>query len=343
MKAYMITEPFAMKSIEKEIPEPGSGEVLVRIKNIGICGSDIHLFKGSYGGPSKYPTMFGHEWSGIVERIGEGVTKVKKGDKVTGDCSKFCGHCDMCERDKNLCRNIEKYGITVDGASAEYVLRPEEHLYKAPDYSELDLLSMSEPIAVARHLIEKVKRVSSTELKDRKVLIYGAGAIGLSVLMLLKHEYGCDLVSQFDLIDKRLEAAKNLGGAVEEASNLVWAHGDEYFDMYNNTSYDVIFETTGVPSIFSNSLKLLRPEGILGCVGMIPNVEIPQKLIVTKALTIVGSIGGTGEFNEVIDFINSHKNLVRIIMSHKFKAEDIKEAFETASDPSKSIKVILEL
>ncbi|MDD4494796.1 MAG: alcohol dehydrogenase catalytic domain-containing protein [Eubacteriales bacterium] len=343
MKAYMMAEPFVMKSVGKEIPQPGPGEVLVRIKNIGICGSDIHLFKGSYSGPSKYPTMFGHEWSGIVEKIGEGVTKVKKGDKVTGDCSKFCGHCDMCERDKNLCRNIEKYGITVDGASAEYVVRPEEHLYKAPDSSDLGLLSMAEPIAVARHLIEKVIKVSPKGIQESKILIYGAGAIGLSLLMLLKHEYGCETVSQFDLIEKRLEAAKKLGGSIEEPSNLIWKYGDEYSEMYNNTPYDVIFETTGVASIFSNSLKLLRPEGILGCVGMIPNVEIPQKLVVTKALAIVGSIGGTGEFNEVIDFINSHKNLVRIIMSHKFNAEDIKEAFETASDSSKSIKVVLEL
>ena len=101
---------------------------------------------------------FGHEWSGVVEAVGSDVTAVKVGDVVTGDCSRFCGKCPSCGKDRNLCEHIEKFGITIDGASAEYILRDEKYLYKAPEGMQTKHLCLSEPVAVAAHLLSQGPR-----------------------------------------------------------------------------------------------------------------------------------------------------------------------------------------
>ena len=99
MKAYMLIKPQELQAQERAVPEPKDGEVLIRVANVGSCGSDIHLYKGSYNGPHSYPMVFGHEWSGFVEKTGTGVTDLKAGDKVTGDCSCYCGTCPACCKD----------------------------------------------------------------------------------------------------------------------------------------------------------------------------------------------------------------------------------------------------
>ena len=125
MKSVVIRGVRDLTIEEREIPKPAEGEALLKMLYCGICGSDIHLFNGTYNGPHSYPMRFGHEWSGVVEAVGSEVTRVEVGDVVTGDCSRYCGACPSCEVDKNLCQHIEKFGITVDGASADYILRDE--------------------------------------------------------------------------------------------------------------------------------------------------------------------------------------------------------------------------
>ena len=342
MKEYILTEPKKMEVREAAIPEPGPGEVLIKVSNIGICGSDIHLFNGTYNGPNAYPILFGHEWSGIVEKIGEGVTKVAAGDKVTGDCSKYCGHCDNCKDDRNLCRTIEKFGITVDGASAEYIIRDEMYVYKAPADIDMKLLALTEPIAVAKHLLEKIRKQTGS-LSEKKILVYGGGAIGQAAALILTQEYGCKDVYLSDLLPFRMELAQKFGAKAPAAEDLTWDCDDSYYNMYNKTPFDVIIETTGVAPVFANALKLVRPGGVLGCVGMIANVEIPQKLIVTKALSIIGSIGGTGEFDDVMRFIYQNSELVSNMVTHEFPAKEIPAAFEMAVDAKQAMKISIEL
>jgi len=338
MKTYTLVEPSKLEVKDVPIPEPGDTEVLIKIRNVGICGSDIHLFKGTYSGPNSYPIMFGHEWSGTVVKTGAYVTKVSIGDKVTGDCSKYCDACDNCKADKNLCKDIEKFGITVDGASAEYIVRDEKYVYKAPDDIDMKLLALTEPIAVARHLI--MKMIDRTgDMKDKKILIYGGGAIGQAALLLLRYELGCDNVYLSDLIPYRMELAQKFGAKVPLQEELNWDLENTYYNMYNHTPFDVVIETTGVAAVFANAMNLVRPNGVLGCVGMINNVKIPQKLIVTKAMTIVGSIGGTGEFEAVIDFIRKNEEVVKLMVSHEIPREDIPEAFRCASNPLDAMKV----
>lgn len=344
MISYILKQPHCVESVEEVKPVPTGHEVLVRIKNIGICGSDIHLFHGSYNGPHSYPMKFGHEWSGVVEAVGKLVTNVAPGDLVTGDCSRFCGSCPACEKDRNLCAHIEKFGITIDGSSTEYILRDEKYLYKSPVGMDEQLLSLSEPVAVAAHLLAKIRRILPGGFTDKRVLVLGGGVIGMSAMMLLRHMEGCRQVELYDLAASRKAIAASEGARIPEAEELApKSGGTDYASMYASAVYDVVIETTGAPPVFANALNLVVPGGILGCVGMIGKVEIAQKLIVTKSLTVIGSIGGTGDFARAMEFLVSCPNAARKLISHTFPMAQVEEAFAVAQIPEGSMKVVLTL
>lgn len=341
MRAYLFQSPKNVEIAEREKPELKDNEILIKIKNIGICGSDVALYNGKYSGPHKYPMLFGHEWSGIVAEVGKKVTGISVGDKVTGDCSRYCGTCEYCKVDKNLCKHIEKFGITVDGASAEYIVRDAKYVYKAPEELDFDLICLTEPIAVAAHMIKKILKVAES-LTDKKILIMGGGPIGLASLMLLKKLYNCDSVDLYDIVENRMKLAVSLG-AGSPSEKLFKLNSDEnnYNSLYTTAHYDIIIETTGNAKALVNTIHMAKPMGIIGCVGMLPNVEIPQKLIVLKSLTVIGSIGGTGEFEEVLDFIKTNPDYVRHLISHKFPITDCEKAFEACRDAATAMKVEL--
>lgn len=344
MIEYILKEPRNIKQAISEVASPKGTDVLIRIHHVGICGSDIHLFKGTYSAPHTYPMLFGHEWAGVVEAIGEKVTKVTVGDLVTGDCSRYCGKCPNCEVNKNLCSHIEKFGITIDGASAEYILRDEMYLYKAPKDLRRDLLCLSEPVAVAANLIKKVHDVTNTSFAEKKVLVMGGGVIGMSAAMLLRHMDGCKDVSLYDISHNRVSVAAAAGMTIPTKEELeIEPSGSDYSSMYANAKYDIVLETTGVGAVFANTFNLVKPGGVLGCVGMIANVTIPQKLIVTKGLAIVGSIGGTGSFEDAMKFIRDYPQYAEKLISHHFPICDFEDAFNTACNTNISMKVVLDL
>lgn len=344
MISYILEEPRHIRPREEARPEPRGHEVLVRVNYVGLCGSDIHLYHGTYSAPHSYPMRFGHEWSGVVETVGEAVTGLSAGDRVTGDCSRYCGACPNCAGDKNLCEHIEKFGITIDGASTEYILREEKYLYRAPEGLSGKLLCLSEPVAVAAHLLSKLRRVLPEGFRDKRVLVLGGGVIGMSALMLLIHMEGCRQAELYDLSASRRALAASEGARIPQAAELeVSEGGGDYASLYAAAKYDVVLETTGVPSVFANAFHLVKPGGVLGCVGMMAKAEIPQKLIVTKALTVMGSIGGTGDFDRSMEFLLQYPQAAEKLISHIYPMAQAEEAFSTAKNPEGSMKVVLSL
>lgn len=344
MISYILQEPKLVAPVEQPKPVPTGHEVLVRVKNVGICGSDIHLFHGTYSAPHSYPMRFGHEWSGVVEAVGEQVERLKVGDLVTGDCSRFCGECPNCKTDRNLCEHIEKFGITIDGASTEYFVRDEKYIYKSPEGMDERLLCLSEPVAVAAHLLSKVKRAVPEGLSEKRILVLGGGVIGMSALMLLIHMEGCKHAELYDLAASRTALAASEGARIPTADELnPGAGGGDYASMYAAAKYDIVIETTGVAPVFANALNLVRPGGVLGCVGMIAKVEIAQRLIVTKSLTVVGSIGGTGDFDRAMEFLVKYPEAASKLISHVYAMDEVEQAFATARIPEGSMKVVLSL
>lgn len=341
MKSYILRSPKNIEVTISDIPKIREDEVLIKVTNIAICGSDIHLFDGDYNGPHKYPLLIGHEWSGIVSETGKNVTKVKKNDAVTGDCSKYCRNCEYCRIDMNLCKNIEKFGITIDGASAEYIVRNENYIYKAPGNIELDLICISEPVSVALHLIDKIKNYIEN-FHDKKILICGSGPLGLSSLIILKKLYNCSDIYLSDINEKRLKVAEQLGGKIFRGDlSIKVTEKSDYGAIYSDAKFDVIIEATGNPEVFKKTFELAKPTGIIGCLGIVPPVTINQRLIVLKSLTLTGSIGGTGEFERVFDLIGNNGEMFKKIVSHKIDIDNIYDAFAMSKNYPEVIKVEL--
>lgn len=327
--------------VVEEVKAPTGTQVLVKTQAVGLCGSDIGLYNGSYQGPKNYPIYFGHEWSGMVEAVGPKVTKVKAGDKVTGDCSIFCGTCEFCAQDKNLCRHIEKFGITIDGASRQYFLQDEKYIYRADAGADLDLVALSEPLAVGTHAVRRVQALRPG-LRKEKILVLGGGTIGLSCFFALKYILGCEHVELFDLVEARVQKAQHLGGA--SLTDVVASVGDvdSYGGLYSGHGYDAIFETSGSPQSLRRAVDLIRPRGVIMVLGFIPSVELNMKLVTFKAAHILGSIGGTGEFGRVLDFILEYPDIARHLITHRIPFdEDTDRAFKAASDRRNSMKVLI--
>jgi L-iditol 2-dehydrogenase len=321
-------------------PEPTGRQVLIKTHAVGLCGSDMSLYSGQYQGPSNYPIYFGHEWSGIVQAVGPEVTRVKPGDKVTGDCSVFCGECEFCARDKNLCKTIEKFGITMDGASRQFFVQDERYLYRAHPAADLDLVALSEPLAVGAHAARRVAEVRPN-LKQEKILVLGGGAIGLACFFALKHIEGCSQVEVFDLAPARVEKARELGASALTDVTAEVGETDSYSGLYSGRGYDAIFETSGSPAAFRQAVDLLRPLGTVMALGFIPSVEFNLKTITLKAARIMGSMGGTGEFETVLNFTFNCPELARQLITHRLPFEDYARAFAVAEDRQRAMKVLV--
>ena len=322
------------------VAAPTGTQVLVQTHAVGLCGSDLGLYHGTYEGPKNYPLYFGHEWSGTVQAVGPEVTRVRPGDKVTGDCSLYCGACELCDRDRNLCRVIEKFGITVDGASRRLFLQEERYVYRADVEADLDLVALSEPLAVGAHAVRRV-RESRPNLDREKILVMGGGTIGLSCFFALTALEGCRHVELFDIVESRRQKALDLGAS--ELTDVMAAGHDagDYGDLYSGQGYDVVFETSGAPPAFYRAVELLRPLGTIMALGFIPSVEFSPKQITLKAAHIMGSIGGTGDFERALAFAHQHPHLAAELISHRISFREYKRAFELAQDRKRAMKVLL--
>jgi L-iditol 2-dehydrogenase len=323
--------------ISEDVAAPAGTQVLVRTHAVGLCGSDLGLYHGTYEGPKNYPLYFGHEWSGTVEAVGPAVTKLQPGDKVTGDCSIFCGECEFCAGDKNLCQHIEKFGITIDGASRQLFLQDEKYVYRADPRADLDLVALSEPLAVGAHAARSV-REARPWLKRERVLVIGGGTIGLSCLFALRYLEGCEHVELFDVVESRVTKALALGAAELTDVAAAGSDAEDYGDLYSGRGYDAIFETSGAPVAFRRAVELVRPLGTIMALGFIPSVEFDLKQITLKAAHIMGSIGGTGEFERVLAFLLEHPGLAGELISHRVPFEAYARAFDLMLDRRNSIK-----
>jgi threonine dehydrogenase-like Zn-dependent dehydrogenase len=332
--------------VSEEVALPTGKQVLIRTHAVGLCGSDMSLYLGTYEGPRNYPLYFGHEWSGTVEAVGPDVTKVRPGDKVTGDCSIYCDDCQFCGRDKNLCQRIEKFGITINGASRQLFLQDERYVYRADPKADLDLVALSEPLAVGAHAVRRVREsrlgaVEPVEAWREKVLVLGGGAIGLSCLFALKVLEGCEHVELYDLEPSRVTKALELGAA--QPSDVVKSTegAETYGGLYSGRGYDAIFETSASRAAFSQAVTLVRPLGTIMALGFIPSVEFSPKQITFKAAQVMGSIGGTGEFERVLAFSLENPNLARQLITHHVPFQEVDKAFELAMDRRNAMKVLV--
>jgi L-iditol 2-dehydrogenase len=322
-------------------PVLGPDEVLVGVRRLSLCGSDYALFNGTYGGPMRYPLRFGHEWSGTVLEYGGDVTSLAEGDRVTGDCSRWCGLCATCQADRNLCKRIEKYGITVDGFSASMVVVPERYLYRDRFYLPYELLAIAEPFAVALHAIRRLG-VPSRNLARSRVLIVGCGPIGVALYVLLTRHLGWDRVDVTDKVEQRVEAVKQLAnGQDTRVVILDDDHPTTYAQLYRDSPYSYVLDAGGTRDSLRASMIAAAPAGTVVTLGVTKPGECDLALVTTKALTIRGSIGGTGEFSEVLEFFAEHGDAAGRLITAAFDCSDAQNAFIEGQVPENGLKTQL--
>ena len=201
-------------------------------------------------------------------------------------------------------------------------------------------MALSEPLAVGAHAVRRVREVRPN-LCQEKILVLGGGTIGLSCFFALKVLEGCRHVELFDIVESRRQKALDLGAS--ELTDVMAAEHDaeDYGALYSGQGYDVVFETSGAPPAFCRAVELLRPLGTIMALGFLPSVEFSMKQITLKAASIMGSIGGTGDFDRVLAFAHQHPRLAAELVSHRVPFREVHRAFELAQDRKKAMKVLV--
>jgi threonine dehydrogenase-like Zn-dependent dehydrogenase len=341
MKGLLLKGPKQVELVEEDLKDPREGQVLIRIDNITLCGSDLRIYEGTYSGPMRYPIFVGHEWSGKIEAIGKTVKGLNPGDHVTGDCSLWCGTCAYCLEDRNLCEKIEKVGMTRDGASRQFFLQEAKYVYPA-DQLDLGVLSLAEPLSVVCHAASIGEKLMGT-LSGRRILIYGGGNMGIALLMVLKKIFGCSSVDLYDPIPFRMKKAIELGATAPSDIDFITqkkvTKGEGYRSFYSSKAYDLVFEGTGSKEAFSAALEVVKPLGGIVVIGFVPPSEVNLRLITLKAIKLAGTIGGTGEFPRILKALEKDPLYFKGLITHRFHFSEYSKAFKTAMEKEEALKV----
>lgn len=330
MKALRYLGPNELKVMQVEKPQPAAGEVLIRVKSCGICGSDVHGYMGLTGRRTPPMTM-GHEFSGVVETVGEGVQTLVPGDRVAPYPVDYCGSCAQCRAGKtNVCSSKRQFGVlSVDGAFADYICVPAHLCFKLTEKVSFEEASMMEPLAVAYHAVQM-----AGDLRGKRVMIVGAGTIGLLVLVCCLVQKP-DFVLVSDLSEERLKLAKKMG-----ADATYHPPGGEE----SPKDYDVAIEAVGAGPSVRSAMDSLRIGGKAIWVGNNkPMIEINMQQIVTRELSVQGSfLYDLGDFEAAVKLINEGIVDLSPMLSKTIGLEEAPEWFERlARDPGSLIKVVV--
>jgi L-iditol 2-dehydrogenase len=314
MKALVLESYMDLRYEDVPQPEISPNEVLVRVKAVGICGSDVHGMDGSTGRRIP-PIIMGHEASGVIEKKGLQVKDWNVGDRVTFD-STIYNPTDWYTRNGmyNLSDGRKVLGVSTEefkknGAFAEYVSIPQHILHSIPDGVSFTQAALVEPAAVALHAIN----VSNFRTED-VVVVLGAGMVGMFVVQLLKIK-GCRNVIAVDLEDHRLQLAKKLGADVifkpTDPQLISTIHS-----LTENRGADLAIEVVGINDTINLAIDLVRKGATITLVGNLsPQVQLPLQKIVTRQLTLKGSAAINGEYPVILELIAQNKLDVTAILS----------------------------
>ncbi len=330
MRALQLVAPSTLAVVDLPRPSPGPGEVRLRVKACGICGSDLHGMDGSSGRRIP-PLVMGHEASGVIDAAGAGVTAWKVGDRVTFDSTVWCGECGYCREGRvNLCDSRQVVGVACaefrrDGAFAEYVTIPQRILHRLPDALSFEEAAFAEPVGVALHAVRRAGEVGGST-----ALVVGAGLIGLLIVQALKRA-GAARVIAVDLDEGRLKLARKLGA-------------DEVFrggETAPLLEVDLAMEVVGAATTVDLAIRSVRKGGRVVLVGNLsPSVPLPLQVVVTRELDLLGSCAIAGEYPEALEAIASGAIRVMPLISASMRLEDGEIAFVKAKAPG-ALKVLI--
>lgn len=343
MRAVVFHGPGDMRYEMVPKPVPKEGEVCIKVKFAGICGSDVEEYKiGS--DRAIPPIIFGHEFSGEIVEVGAGVSKSRLGQRVSVNPMLYCGKCYYCQRGWiNLCPYRRSIGRTLgvekkrcDGAFAEYVCVPEFALVPLHEKVSFEEGALLEPLSVCLSAAKE-----GNFKKGENVLVIGAGPIGLMIVGLLRI-LGSGRIVVTDVFDSKLDVANRLGA--DHVLNVKDKPVESLLELVDNIGFDRVIVATGASSALKDSFKLVRNGGGIVLVGIIRKVvEVNPVEIVGRKLTIYGSYMFTNEMYEVMDYIAQGKLDVKGIITSICSLEEVPEVFKKLSADGEEIKVLVKI
>ncbi|OWV70142.1 iditol 2-dehydrogenase [Rhizobium sp. R634] len=323
MKAVRLEATGKLQLREVEKPVPGPGELLVRVEACGICGTDRHIYHGEF--PAKAPVTLGHEFAGIVEAVGAGVTGFRSGMRVTGDPNISCGGCEECRRGRvNLCRNLQAIGIHRDGGFADYVCMPESQAFALP--ADLNPLhgAFCEPLACCIHGVDLAGLRAGFS-----AIVLGGGVIGLLTVQLARLAGATRVVLVTRSAEKR-RLAESLG-----ATATVDPSGGDVVsriiaeDGLLPGGADVVFECAGVPETMQQAPRLARRGGtavILGVMAQGAKIEIEPFDLLFREVALISSFVNPFTHGRAADLIASGRIKVEPLISRRIGLAETPEA-----------------
>ncbi len=336
MKAAVLYGPHDLRLADIPVPKiADSRDVLIRVRAVGICGSDVHAYHGKLA-TVVYPRVIGHEVVGEVAEIGSGVTVFKVGDHVTVDPVVSCGKCPACRAGRqNVCRDVKCIGVACEGGLVEYFVFPEAGVYRLPPELPWRDAVLAEPYSIGAQVVSRGGVVAG----DR-MLVMGAGPIGLVILQAAKRLGAKVLIT--DLAESRLELAKRLQAdvTVNPAKQDLAQAVSEFTGGYG---VNVAVDAVGAPALFEQAVEMTAPAGRVVIIGFNPApAQVPELPITRKELDIRGSRMNAGKFPEVIRWITGGEVQTAPLITHEFKLDELQNAFDILDkEPEKVCKVII--
>ncbi|ACS86413.1 Zn-dependent oxidoreductase [Musicola paradisiaca] len=335
MKSIVIEQPNVLTIAERDIPQPASGDVRVKVQLAGICGSDSHIYRG-HNPFAKYPRVIGHEFFGVIDAVGEGVDPTRIGERVSVDPVVSCGHCYPCSVGRpNVCAALTVLGVHRDGGFSEYATVPARNAYPIPDTIPDEFAVMVEPFTISANVTAQVKPTEADV-----ALIYGAGPMGLTSVQVLKGVYNVGEVIVVDRIPERLAMAQRCG-----ADSVIDNRSLSLADTLNARGIKptLIIDAACHPGILQEAITIASPAARIAIMGFSSEpCQIIQQGITSKELSIFSSRLNANKFPMVIDWLEKKLIDPAKLITHRFHYADVVTAIEIFEKDQKSCcKVLL--
>ena len=325
MRAIVIERPNDVSLREIDMPEPGTGEVRVRSIRAGVCRTDLDIATGALD-PRwvRFPVVPGHEWSGVVDAVGDGVTGVEAGQRVVCEGNIPCQRCARCRAgDTHLCANYDAVGFTRGGGWGEFVVVPARILHTLPDHVSFDAAVLVEPGSCVVKALDRA-RIEPAET----VGVVGVGAMGALVIRIARLRSPGTIVA-YGLYDGELELARTLGA--DAVVNVAEADAEEETRRIAGGGLDVVVETAGAVAAVELSTRLVREGGRvvnLGIAGREAELTLPADRIPLRDLTVFGSVGyTTAAWAKMVGLLRDRLVDLDPIVTHRFPLERFEDAF----------------
>jgi threonine dehydrogenase-like Zn-dependent dehydrogenase len=345
MNAAILTEYGTVEWKQVPVPEISGNEVLIKVSYACICGSDQHVFLGEFHPRTSVPLIQGHEFAGTIVQTGQEVMNFRIGDRVAVDPIIWCGHCPACLRGHfPACTSLKLVGIDLDGGFSEFMKVPESMLYKVTEKISDEHAALVEVLSIGFHACNR----AGVKPED-KVVIWGAGKVGQSILQALKTKTHAAVIL-VDILDERLDMAKNAYQDIHIINAIRSNAIEKILELTEGEGVDIAFEAVGhardIPGVVNpvrGCIQAIRGGGKVCVLGLSSEPSpIVMKELIWKEGTIVTSRVSHGEFAETIENLNRGTLKPDALVTDILYPSQAQHAFEMLeAEPEKHLKVLL--